>query len=67
MVNGGKLYCKMLPIIQSSGMWKSRVVDEIGRRIFTTVFTLRDNGSTGYPPGDPEVMAFIKKSFSQSP
>ena len=55
---------KVLPIIQSSGIGKSRLVNEIARRRFTTTFTLRQNGSTGYPPGDPEITRFTKSSFS---
>ena len=62
--NGNQIYCKMLPIIQSSGMGKSRAVAKLGKRLFTTTFTLRVNGSTGYPPGDPEVTRFVRRSFS---
>ena len=60
-----QLYAKMLPIIQSSGMGKSRLVDELSRRLITTTFTLRQNESSGYPPGDPEVTAFVRGSFSK--
>jgi hypothetical protein len=49
-----------MSIVQSSGTGKSRLVDELGGDAFSISFTLRENGASGYPPGDPEVVKFLK-------
>ncbi|KAG8708105.1 hypothetical protein FRC08_000107 [Ceratobasidium sp. 394] len=50
-------YANFLPIVQSSGMGKSRTVDELARRVFTLPFNLRPTAEhTGYPRGDPDVL-----------
>ncbi|KAG9089296.1 hypothetical protein FS749_001444 [Ceratobasidium sp. UAMH 11750] len=50
-------YANFLPIVQSSGMGKSRTVDELARRVFTLSFNLRPTTDhTGYPRGDPDVL-----------
>jgi hypothetical protein len=43
----GKTYANFVPIVQSSGMGKSRAVDELGKLVFSLPFNLRntDNGS----------------------
>lgn len=52
------LYAKTIPIIQSSGTGKSRLVDELSKEFLTISFVFRSNGETGYPPGDPEITQF---------
>ncbi|KAF8249115.1 hypothetical protein K440DRAFT_641481 [Wilcoxina mikolae CBS 423.85] len=59
-------YCKLIPILQSSGMGKSRLVNEIGKDIFTISFTLRSGEESGYPPGDPEITRFLDSSLELS-
>ena len=54
-------YAKLIPIIQSSGMGKSRLIDEIGKSHLCITVTLRENGESGYPPGDPEITKFLKE------
>lgn len=57
-----EIHSKCISIIQSSGTGKSRLVSELGKGVFSLSFTLRDRDSTGYPPGDFEVLEFFKKS-----
>lgn len=52
-------YSKSIAVIQGSGTGKSRLASELGKSIFSLVFTLRGEGSTGYPPGDTEVYRFL--------
>jgi hypothetical protein len=58
--NSTRLYARIMSIVQSSGTGKSRLVNELGGSAFGICFTLRDNGSSGFPPGDPEVVKFLK-------
>ncbi|KAI5781001.1 hypothetical protein DFH27DRAFT_529416 [Peziza echinospora] len=51
-------YAKVLPIIQSSGMGKSRLIAEFSRLHCGVIFTFRTNKQTGYPPGDSEVTKY---------
>lgn len=57
-------YAKMIPIIQSSGTGKSRLMDEIGKEFLSISFVLRHPGQDGFPPGDHEVTTFLTKPFS---
>jgi len=54
------LYARIMAIVQSSGTGKSRLVDELGGDALSISFTLRENGASGYPPGDPEIVKFLK-------
>jgi hypothetical protein len=56
---GAKHYAKYMPIVQSSGAGKSRLVDEYGKRAVGIIFTLRRGQQGGYPPGDIEVTKFL--------
>ncbi|CAE6461227.1 unnamed protein product [Rhizoctonia solani] len=50
-----KLYMKSISVVQSSGMGKSRMVDEATNMIFTIPANLREDlpvGETTYPPPD---------------
>ena len=57
------VYAKIIPIIQSSGMGKSRLMDEISKSHLTILFTFRKNGESGFPPGDPEITRFVDKAL----
>jgi hypothetical protein len=52
-------YAKTIDIVQSSGMGKSRLVDEMAKNVMTISFVLRKPGQTGFPPGDKEVLDFV--------
>jgi len=54
-------YSKSIPIIQSSGMGKSRLADEMGKTNFQFAFVFRSYGDTGYPPGDPEIIDYFRR------
>jgi hypothetical protein len=66
---GSKHYAKYMPIVQSSGAGKSRLVDEYGKRAVAIIFTLRRGQQGGYPPGDIEVTEFLhaKERDEQAP
>jgi len=57
------LYGRIMSIIQSSGTGGSRLVNELGGTVFGICFSLRDNDSSGFPPGDPEVVKFLKAGW----
>ena len=61
------LYARIMSIIQSSGTGKSRLVNELAVSVLGIAFTLRENGSSGYPPGDPEVVQFLKVDLNLGP
>ena len=52
-------YAKTMPIIQSSGTGKSRLLDEISKEFLTMSFVLRHPAEDGYPPGDPEITKIL--------
>ncbi|KAG8726972.1 hypothetical protein FRC10_006588, partial [Ceratobasidium sp. 414] len=53
-------YANFLPIIQSSGMGKSRTVDELARQVFTLPFNFRPTSDkTGYPKGDLDITGWL--------
>ncbi|KIM74987.1 hypothetical protein PILCRDRAFT_13928 [Piloderma croceum F 1598] len=49
----------------SSGMGKSRTVDELGKQHFSIPINLRNATSTGYPPPDHVVREFLTRRVSQ--
>jgi hypothetical protein len=55
-------YAKFLPVVQSSGMGKSRLIDQYATTTPGVVFTLRRDYQDGYPPGDVEVTGFLRTS-----
>ncbi|TDL22981.1 hypothetical protein BD410DRAFT_828046 [Rickenella mellea] len=55
----GKTYANFVPIVQSSGMGKSRAVDELGKLVFSVPFNLR-NTDNGFPLPDVNVLPFFK-------
>ncbi|PSR72344.1 hypothetical protein PHLCEN_2v11792 [Hermanssonia centrifuga] len=53
-------YSNILPVVQSSGMGKSRCVHEAARFVFTLPLNTRPTGeSSGYPPSDSEVFTYF--------
>lgn len=58
-------YAKLLPILQSSGMGKSRLVHQFSKRCPAIIFTLRTAGQIGYPPGDVEITEFLHTALCQ--
>jgi hypothetical protein len=56
-----------MPIIQSSSTGKSKLVNELAGSVLGIAFTLRENGSTGYRQGDPEVVQFLKADWKLGP
>jgi hypothetical protein len=55
-------YSKSINIVQSSGMGKSRLADEMGKTNFQFSFVFRNLGDTGYPPGDSEITHYFRQS-----
>ncbi|KAF8541641.1 hypothetical protein BDD12DRAFT_488995 [Trichophaea hybrida] len=62
----GDYYAKVMPILQSSGTGKSRLICELGNDALSMSFTLRENGETGFPPGDPEVTKYLKDGIAET-
>ncbi|KAG5650692.1 hypothetical protein H0H81_011366 [Sphagnurus paluster] len=60
-------YGRFLPIVQSSGMGKSRLVDELGKTYFTIPINLREGNSKGYPPPDIDLREFLLHYVPQNP
>ncbi|KAI9573697.1 hypothetical protein HD554DRAFT_2167257 [Boletus coccyginus] len=56
------LYARYMAIIQSSGMGKSRAVDEIAKGELVIPMILRPDDSTGYPPADPSIRNYLTDS-----
>jgi len=54
-------YSKSINIFQSSGMGKSRLADEMGKKNFQFAFVFRNPGDTGYPPGDTEITNYFRQ------
>ncbi|KAF8331025.1 uncharacterized protein EI90DRAFT_2996148 [Cantharellus anzutake] len=52
-------YAKSISIVQSSGTGKSRMLTEVGSRIFTLPICLRPPGSLGYPLADRPVYNYF--------
>ncbi|CAL1698542.1 unnamed protein product [Somion occarium] len=58
---GTRMYGNMLPIVQSSGMGKSRAVHEVAGSIFTLPLNVRDDSRAmfAFPRADEEVRKFL--------
>ncbi|KAF8336008.1 hypothetical protein F5887DRAFT_1063318 [Amanita rubescens] len=56
--NSNKIYAHFCSVIQSSGMGKSRTVDELGKEHFSIPINLRNARSTGYPAADHEAGSY---------
>ncbi|KAH8991830.1 hypothetical protein EDB83DRAFT_2534946 [Lactarius deliciosus] len=55
----GKRYARYCSIVQSSGMGKSRLLDEFSKEHFLIPINLRPKDSEGFPPADDEVREFL--------
>ncbi|KAF8726091.1 hypothetical protein AX14_008074 [Amanita brunnescens Koide BX004] len=52
-------YAKIISVLQSSGMGKSRMLTEVGNHIFTLPICLRHPASPGYPLSDEDVYSYF--------
>lgn len=55
-----------MPIVQSSGAGKSRLMDHYGKTHLGVVYTLRVYDQSGYPPGDPEITELMLCSMKET-
>jgi hypothetical protein len=59
---GRKKYAAFMPVMNSSGVGKSRCINELGTKGPLVVnLVLRSGNDAGYPPGDPELYDFLGK------
>ncbi|KAF8523256.1 hypothetical protein BU17DRAFT_85925 [Hysterangium stoloniferum] len=58
--NNPNMYTRLLPIVQSSGMGKSRLIDEFSKKHFVVPFNLRA-GHQGYPAPDTAVLQWLTR------
>ncbi|KAI9445343.1 hypothetical protein H4582DRAFT_910849 [Lactarius indigo] len=58
----GKAYARYCSIVQSSGMGKSRLLDEFSKEHFLIPINLRPKDGEGFPPADDEVRDFLTSS-----
>ncbi|EJU02226.1 hypothetical protein DACRYDRAFT_115969 [Dacryopinax primogenitus] len=56
---GSSIYAKTVVIVNSSGMGKTRMIDESSKSLFTVLFVLRDTAG-GFPPSDSDVLAYFQ-------
>ena len=56
-----KYYAKIIPVIQSSGMGKSRLLSEFGKTTLSVYYTIRKPDETGYPPGDKSIRKLLSE------
>ncbi|KEP50058.1 putative G2/mitotic-specific cyclin cdc13 [Rhizoctonia solani 123E] len=57
-----RAYNRSIPVIQSSGMGKSRLVEEMGKLVFTIPVNLRESQPSSvasYPPADDELREYF--------
>ncbi|KAI0253795.1 hypothetical protein BJV78DRAFT_130947 [Lactifluus subvellereus] len=58
-------YARFCSIVQSSGMGKSRLVDEFSKDHFLIPINLRESDSKGFPPTDDAVREFLTQFDSK--
>ncbi|KAH9021093.1 hypothetical protein EDB83DRAFT_2320509, partial [Lactarius deliciosus] len=56
-----QIYGRYCSIVQSSGMGKSRLLDEFSKNFFLIPINLRASTDQGYPPADSEVRNFLTR------
>lgn len=56
---------KIMPIVQSFGAGKSRLIDHYGNSHLGVVYTLRVYDQSVYPPGDPDIMSLMLSSIAR--
>ncbi|KAF8325743.1 hypothetical protein F5887DRAFT_1289437 [Amanita rubescens] len=59
-------YAKIISVLQSSGMGKSRMLTEVGNHIFTLPICLRHPASPGYPPSDEGVYSYFARITAEN-
>ncbi|RDB15450.1 hypothetical protein Hypma_004153 [Hypsizygus marmoreus] len=59
------IYAHFAAIVQSSGMGKSRTVDELSKTHFTIAMNLRSNDN-GFPPRDKELAEFLTEGSTNT-
>ena len=64
--NGEQYYAKIIPVIQSSGTGKSRLLSEFGKTTLSVYYTIRESDETGYPPGDESIRTLFFEVFEQT-
>ncbi|KAK2459299.1 hypothetical protein APHAL10511_008684, partial [Amanita phalloides] len=61
-----KVYAHYAAVVQSSGMGKSRTVDELAKTHLVIPLNLRAEKFTGYPPADSSVRDYLTLSVSKA-
>lgn len=56
-------YAKMMPVTQSSGAGKSRLIDQFSQKHLGVVYTFRLENQTGYPPSDVEITSLVQEAL----
>ncbi|KDQ51683.1 hypothetical protein JAAARDRAFT_210966 [Jaapia argillacea MUCL 33604] len=59
--NSPKPYARFCAIVQSSGMGKSRLVDELSKTTLVIPINLRERGTAGFPPADDQVRDYLSE------
>ncbi|KAK0504698.1 hypothetical protein EDD18DRAFT_1125991 [Armillaria luteobubalina] len=59
-------YVPFTSIIQSSGMGKSRLIDEFSKTYFVIPINLRDASSSGFPPRDQAVYDYLNEAKTEN-
>ncbi|PBK83916.1 hypothetical protein ARMGADRAFT_1170298 [Armillaria gallica] len=59
-------YTAFMSITQSSGMGKSRLIDEFSKTHFVIPLNLRDPSTIGFPPSDKEVYSYLTSGEANS-
>lgn len=63
--NENEQYARVIPILQSSGMGKSRLLGELSKEYLAISFVLRRDPYSGYPFGDPEITEYLLRTMSK--
>lgn len=59
-------YAKVMPVVQSSGAGKSRLLDRYSTKHLGLTYTFRTGTQTGYPPGDPEILEVLHSTIPKT-
>ncbi|KAG6876815.1 hypothetical protein C0992_011653 [Termitomyces sp. T32_za158] len=63
---GGGCSARAIPIVQSSGTGKSRMVDQLAKDMLVIPLNLRPPQSRGFPPRDPEIQSYLSVSGTEN-
>jgi hypothetical protein len=55
-----EIYARFIPIIQSSGTGKSRLIDQFSMQVPGIMYTCRRVGDRGFPSGDDEIRDYLQ-------